>query len=276
MGIRTPSTPLLGRRHFMQAIAAASIAQPAFSGEAAPLAAGPSARPSRIRHYVIATQDRDFVCDQLYEFLGMPPTPKSGPDRTLQFGFYSTMMRVGATMLEVVQPARPDFHLNDWLVRRGGDGGYMVVAQTWDGKALVARAKAERLRLNRDQLFLEQHQVQFDEGEFGTFFEFYQYSPEDDWWGNPRSGPYSDGRVAAEILACEVAVREPLVVAERAARVFLGRQEGTDVHFLDRTVKFVPVRGTRTGLTALELKAKQSNRVGDWARIAGVQFRLVG
>ena len=260
------------RREFLSASVAAMVADAAL-GES-PASSGP-ARPSRLRHYVIATHDRDFVCDQLYEFLGLPATPKGpGPDKTVAYGFYSTMMRIGTTMLEVVQPARPDFHLHDWFARRGGDGGYMLVLQTYDGKALVARAKAENLKLNRDQLFQGQHQVQFDEGRFGTFFEFYQYAPEEDWWGRPLTGPYSDARVAVDVSGCDVAVEDPTGVAAQAARVFLGRQEGNAVHFLDRSVRFVPAKGPR-GLVAIDLQARQKDRVGDWARIAGVQFRLV-
>jgi hypothetical protein len=262
----------LDRREFLGGSLAALVAGAAVGEDRS---ASGRDRPSRLRHYVVATHDRDFVCEQLYEFLGMPATPKGpGPDKTLAYGFYSTMMRIGTTMLEVVQPARPDFHLHDWFKRRGGDGGYMLVLQTYDGKALAARARAEGLQLNRDQLFLGQHQVQFDEGRFGAFFEFYEYSPEDDWWGRPLTGPYSDARVAVDVSGCDVAVDDPEGVAAQAARVFLGRKEGTSVHFLDRIVRFVPTKGPR-GLIAIDLQARQKSRVGDWARIAGVQFRLV-
>lgn len=274
------STSGLDRRQFLAGSMVASIAAVTMGSQGraatgtAPVAAG-APRASRLRHYVIATDDRDFVCDQLYEFLGMPALPKSGPDRTIQYGFYSTMMKVGTAMLEVVQPARPDFHLVAWLAKRGGAGGYMVVGQTWDGKALAARGRAANLQLNRDQLFLGQHQVQFDEKDFGAFFEFYQYAPEDDWWGNPLTRPYGESRVASDIVASVVAVEQPQVVATRAAEVFTGRLEGTTVHFLDRKLTFSPSTASRHGLVELHLVAKQPNRVGDWARIAGVQLRLV-
>lgn len=262
------------RRDFLATSAATLLAGNALAAEIVHKSG--DTRPSRLRHYVIATHDRDFVCDQIYEFLGLPATPKGpGPDKTEQFGFYSTMMKIGTSMLEVVQPVKPEFHLNDWFRRRGGDGGYMLVLQTFDAKALVARAKAEDLKLNRDQLFMGQHQVQFDEGRFGTFFEFYQYLPEDDWWGRPLTGPYSDARVVSDIVGCDVAVEDPSGVAEQAARVFLARQDGDAVHFIDRKVQFIPSKGPWRGLVALDLKARQDNRIGDWARIAGVQFRLV-
>lgn len=250
------------------AVAGMAVAGPAFAalGE----------RPSRVRHYVLATHDMNFVCDQIYEVLGLPATPKKeGPGVTEKFGFYSTMMRVGTTMIEVVQPVKPDHHLGKWFEERGGDGGYMVVMQTFDADALKARAAAEQLKITRDMPFMGQHMIQFDYKHFGTHFELYKYTPEDNWWGNPLTGPYSDARVVSDIVGSDVAVENPQAIAAQTARLFLGKQEGTKVHFGDRTVNFVEAKGQWRGLVALELKAREPARVGDWARIGGVQFRLV-
>ncbi len=233
-------------------------------------------RPSRIRHYVLATHDMEFVCDQIYEVLGLPATPKKeGPGVTEKFGFYSTMMRVGTTMLEIVQPIKPDHHLNGWLTERDGDGGYMVVMQTFDAAALKARAAAEQLKLTRDQMFMNQYMIQFDYKRFGTHFELYQYSPEDDWWGHPATGPYSDARVASDVVGCDVAVEKPAEIAAQTARLFLGKQVGNRVEYGDRYVNFVEPKGTWRGLVALDFKSREQARVGDWARIGGVQMRFV-
>ena len=80
-------------------------------------------RPSRVRHYVIAAQDLEAVCDEIYETLDLAPTPKDGPDPTLAFGFRTTMMRIGTTMLEVVSPIGERHELQTFFARRGGDGG---------------------------------------------------------------------------------------------------------------------------------------------------------
>lgn len=257
------------RRTMLGAAAAAGLsATPGFAtlGE----------RPSRVRHYVLATHDMNFVCDQLYEVLGLPPTPKKeGPGTTEQYGFYSTMMRVGTTMIEVVQPIKPDHLLNKWFDERGGDGGFMVVMQTYDGEALKARAAAEQLKLTRDMMFRGQHMLQFDYKHFGTHFELYKYTPEDNWWGNPLTGPYSDARVASDILGSDVAVDDPAAIAAQAARLFLGRQDGNRVHFGDRYVNFVEAKGQWRGLVALDFKAREPARIGDWARICNVQMRFV-
>lgn len=261
----------VGRRSVIAGAAASLALAPA-------LAATPSAaRPHRVRHYVLATRDMAFVCDQIYEFLGLPPTPKKeGPGVTEQYGFYSTMMRIGTTMLEVVQPIKPDHHLNAWLEERGGDGGYMVVLQTYDAEALKRRASEENLKLTRDMMFKGQHMIQFDYKRFGTHFELYQYTPEDNWWGDPLNRPYGDARVASDVVGGEVAVENPEEIAAQVARLFIGEHDGgAKVRFIDRTIAFSPVEGKKRGLVAIDLKAREKVRIGDWARIGGVQFRLV-
>ncbi|MFV3076608.1 VOC family protein [Niveispirillum fermenti] len=245
---------------------------------AMPLAGAGAAteRPIRIRHYVLATHDMEFVCDQIYEVLGLPPMPrKEGPGVTEQYGFYSTMLKVGTTMIEVVQPIKPDHLLNRWFDERGGDGGFMVVMQTFDPDALKARAAAEGLALTRDMMFKGQHMLQFDYKHFGTHFELYKYTPEEDWWGDPRNRPYPDARVASDVVGGEIAVEDPEAIAAQTARLFLARQEGTRVHFEDRTLNFVEAKGQWRGLVALDLKAREKVRVGDWARIGGVKLRFV-
>ncbi|WP_162806292.1 VOC family protein [Sphingosinicella terrae] len=258
----------MNRRTVLGGLAAGLVVRPALAttGE----------RPTRIRHYVLATREMNFVCDQIYEVLGLAPLQREGPSPTETYGFYSTMMKIGTTMLEVVEPMRPDHHLNQWLDERGGDGGYMVVMQTFNSEALKARAAAEGLTLTRDLIFRGQHMLQFDYRHFGTHFEFYQYSPPEDWWGDPNGRPYPLARVATEIVGAEVAVEDPQAIAAQAARLFgAGDRDGTRLNFEDRALNFVPSRGNWRGLVALDLRARDQTRGGDWARIGGITFRFV-
>lgn len=246
------------------------------TGLAGPAFGQSAERPGRIRHYVLATRDKRFVCDQLYEALDLPPTPKKdGPGVTEKFGFTSEMMRIGTTLIEVVQPLREDHELTRWLKEREGDGGFMVVMQTFDADKLRARAAAENLKLTRDMPFMGQQMIQFDYRHFGTHFELYKYTPEDNWWGNPLTGPYSDARTAVDIVGGDVAVENPSAIAAQAAGLFLGRQDGDTIHFEDRTIRFVPSKGAWRGLVALDLKARDRRRVGDRIDIGGVTFRYV-
>lgn len=244
-----------------------------------PSALDQATRPCRVRHYVLATPDKELVCNRLYDFLGLDPTPRrEGPDPTEAFGFTTSMMRIGTTLIEVVQPIQKPHHLHSFFERRGGrDGGYMAVMQTYDADALRARAAAEGLTFVMDMDFRGQRLMQFSPKDFGTRFEFYKYTPEDDWWGNPLSGPYSDSTLAEEVVGAEVAVEQPAERAAQAARVFLARQEGSAIRCVDdRTIDFVEPTPTRLrGLTALYLKARDRSRAGSETPIANVDFRLV-
>jgi hypothetical protein len=234
-------------------------------------------RPSRVRHYVIAAKDLEAVCNQIYSLLKLEPSPKPpGDEPTLAYGFRTRMMRIGTTMLEIVSPIREKHQLHDFFVERGGDGGFMVVMQTYDDDALLARAAAANHKLAFEiKDFRGQHLMQFDYKTFGTRFEFYKYTPEDNWWGDPLNRAYNDPEAVEDILGAEVAVENPAAIAETAASTFLGRREGAAVHFIDRRIDFVAPAGKARGLTALYLKARNRGLAGASATVANVEFRFV-
>lgn len=240
----------------------------------------PAVRPGRVRHYVIAARDLEAVCDEIYAYLELEPAPQEhredGSQVTEQYGFRTHMMRVGTTMLEVVSPIRERHELQKFFVEQGGDGGFMVVMQTYDDDALLARAKDAGLGLGFEiPDFLGQHLMQFDYEVLGTRFEHYRYTPEDNWWGDPLHGPYNDPGAVDDIMGASVAVNDPSSVAELASTVFLGSRDGGAVQFLDRRIEFVaPVDG-KQGLNALYLTARDRARAGESKRIANVDFRLV-
>ncbi len=234
-------------------------------------------RPSRVRHYVIAAKDLDATCGELNRMLDVEPVAKEpGNEPTLAFGFRTRMIRVGTTLIEVVSPIREKHQLQDFFVERGGDGGFMVVMQTYDDTALLARAAAANHKLAFEiPNFMGQHLMQFDYKTFGTRFEFYKYTPEDNWWGNPLHGAYNDPKAAEDITGAEVAVENPAAIAATAASMFLGKQDGASVTFIDRRIDFVEPVGKARGLTAIYLKARDRGRAGEKVNVANVEFRFV-
>jgi hypothetical protein len=237
-------------------------------------------RPGRVRHYVIAARDLEAVCSEIYEYLELEAAQQEkredGSQVTEQYGFRTHMMRIGTTMLEVVSPIRERHELQKFFVEQGGDGGFMVVMQTYDDEALLARAKDAGLALRFEiPDFLGQHLMQFDYEVLGTRFEHYLYTPEDNWWGDPLNRPYNDPHAVVDIVGASVAVDDPSSIAELASTVFLGTRDGDAVQFQDRRIEFVtPIDGKR-GLHALHLTATDRARVGESKRIANVEFRLV-
>lgn len=232
-----------------------------------------TSKPHVIRHYVLATSHIETVSAELQEFLVIPPGERH--DMAEILGFRNEMMKIGNTLLEMVQPVKPDHRLHRWLAERGGDGGYMIVLQTFDAEALRARAAAEKLRLTRDMQFRGQQMIQFDPRRFGTHFETYQYSLPNGWWGDPDGRNYGKSQVAEEIVGAEVAVENPTEIAAQIGRLFESPVSGDSVSFVDKKVRFVAPQAQLRGLIALDLKGFDRTRIGDHKLIGGVTWRLV-
>lgn len=231
-------------------------------------------KPHLIRHYVIASPDIDAVSAQIQSFLKMPQGFRH--DMGAILGFRNEMMMIGQTMLELVQPVKADHRLHRWFKENGGEGGYMIVLQTFDAEAFRARAEAEKLRLTRDMQFRGQDMIQFDPLRFGTHFETYQYSLPNGWWGDPVGRKYGKSNVAAEVVGADVAVKAaaPTEIAAQIGRLFQSPVKGADVTFVDKKLHFQQATG-HPGLAALHLKAIDRKDAGKTARIGGMEFRLV-
>lgn len=253
------------------ALAGVSAASAASSNQPKAAKVADAGKPHLIRHYVLASPDIDRVSEQLQAFLETPAGHRHDMGEIL--GFRNEMMMIGETMLELVQPVKPDHRLHRWFDEHGGEGGYMIVFQTFDAEAFRARAEAEKLRLTRDMQFRGQDMIQFDPKRFGTHLETYQYSLPNGWWGDPVGRHYEKSTVAKEIVAAEVAVENPLEIAAQVGRLFESPVEENAVVFSGKRVRFVEPSG-RLGLIGLDLLAGNRSRVGEIRRICNVNLRL--
>ncbi|MBP7334998.1 VOC family protein [Niveispirillum sp.] len=231
-------------------------------------------KPHLIRHFVLASPDIDAISARIQSFLKVPQGHRH--DMGAILGFRNEMMMIGETMFELVQPVKPDHRLHRWFQEQGGEGGYMIVFQTFDADAFRDRAAAEKLRLTRDMLFRGQDMIQFDPKRFGTHLETYRYTLPNGWWGDPVGRKYGRSEAASEIVAADVAVNAapPAEIAAQVGRLFLSPVEGDRVRFPGKQVRFVPAAG-RAGLVALDFKATDPSAVGRVERICNMEFRLV-
>jgi hypothetical protein len=254
-------------------LAAADATRSATAEPSHPTSAATGKRPHVIRHFVLATANLEKVSARLQSFLAIPQGVRH--DMSEALGFRNEMMKIGNTMLELVQPIKPDHRLHRWLAERGGDGGYMIVLQTFDANALRSRAAAEKLRLTRDMQFRGQQMVQFDPRHFGAHFEAYEYSLPDGWWGDPNGRNYGKSEHASEIVAAEVAVEEPERIAAQIGRLYESPVASNTVTFVDKRVRFVAARPPWRGLVGLDLIATNRTHAGRAELIGGVNCRLI-
>ena len=81
----------------------------------------------RLRQVAMVAGELAPVRQQIFALLGIErdyADPGVG-----EFGLHNSVMSMGDTFLEVVAPTREGTTAGRLLSRRGGDGGYMVLAQ---------------------------------------------------------------------------------------------------------------------------------------------------
>lgn len=228
----------------------------------------------RLRHVVLATSNLEAVSEGLQDYLGVSEGFRH--DMSAVLGFRNEMMMIGDMMFELVQPVSPDHRLHRWLAEHGGDGGYMLVFQTFDADAFRARSKQEKLRLTRDMLFRGQDMIQFDPLRFGTHIETYRYDLPNGWWGDPVGREYQKSPKIEAITSCEVAVTAPPgEIAAQMGRLFESEVEGSKVRFRDKSVSFLAAGEEIPGLKALTCKATDPSLKGTSRTIGGLTFHSV-
>jgi hypothetical protein len=117
--------------------------------------------------------------------------------------------------------------------------------------------------------------IQFDYRHFATHFELYEYTPEENWWGDPLNKDYPESEAVREIVGCEVAVDNPQQISNEVAELFIGERDGATVQFGDKTIEFTAATEDRSGLVRLDFEAKRPERSGAQRTISGLQFRII-
>ncbi len=82
----------------------------------------------RLRQIALVARDLDAVVDDLCAVFGLEVGYRDPGVKV--FGLRNAVLPLADTFLEVVSPIDPGASAERLLVRRGGDGGYMVILQT--------------------------------------------------------------------------------------------------------------------------------------------------
>jgi hypothetical protein len=227
----------------------------------------------RIRQIALVAKDLERARTEFFSLLGLEQDFADPGVAT--FGLKNSVMTIGDTFLEVVSPDTADTAAGRQLLRRHGDGGYMVISQVENLDAVSARVNKLGLRkvweidLPNEAKAFHLHPKDVP----GAICSFDEMTPPQSWkW----AGEGWENRAASHVVAItavELQFREPESMAARWSAVFDRPLEpGKDALIMrlqQSEVRFVQANDQRgDGLCGMELTTR------DWPAVAAAAKRL--
>jgi hypothetical protein len=235
----------------------------------------------RLRQITVAAQDLRRTAVDLSTVLGLEacftdPSVKA-------FGLKNTLFPIGSQFIEVVTPTREDTAGGRYMQRRGGDTGYLVIAQTDDVERRKARAAelGVRITLNLDLPAEHLTGVQLhpkDTG--GALWEIDQMTleggdaPDGPWAPAGHNWrPYVRTDLVSSIVAAELQSADPGALAARwgdIAELDVGADAAGNpcIALDDAILRFVEATdGRGEGLGGIDVKVEDRDAVLIGARV---------
>lgn len=217
-------------------------------------------RPLRLRQIALLARDLAATVENLRSVFGIEVGFRD--PGVAFFGLGNAVFPVGDTFLEVVSPVRDDSAGGRMLVRRGGDCGYMVIAQVDDLSTARARAATENVRIVFEHAHDAGHTATIhlhprDTG--GAILSLDVSEPPSEWdWAGPAWRDHVRTDVVAGIAGATLASDAPAALAARWAAL-LDRPAaalGGEVFAIaldGATLRFVPAHGAGDALVGVDL-----------------------
>jgi hypothetical protein len=161
-----------------------------------------------------------------------------------------------------------------WLQARGGTSGYLLSVQVSDIDACLARCRDLGVRVPLTQPVQGFTVAQLHRGDMGFGLEIDGIVPRGRWfWDILDVDRPADMRVD-DIVAVDVAVKDPGSAAERMASVLGLSSSGDSVMLADRVVRFI-ASDDCNGPVAVSLHAVDRAEAGNRFDAAGLDIVLV-
>jgi len=175
-----------------------------------------------------------------------------------------------ATYVEVLAPLTPGHPVGRWLAKVGGASGWVLSTQVPSLDRVKERAAEHGVRVAVETQAMGNDIIQLHPLDAGVLLELDAFLPRDAWfWDDlPEARAAQGARTtkADDIVAVEVAVgseagqRDPAAMARTWAAIIgieppVATEDGAALAFGRRTVRFVPARGGRTGIVAVDVHA---------------------
>jgi len=230
----------------------------------------------RLRQVAVVAHDCGRVADELRQTFGWPP-PFHDPV-VAEFGLTNAVFAVGDTFVEVVAPTRPDTTAGRYLVRRGGDGGYMAIFQVPDLAAARHRLAELGVRVVwtadlPDMAGTHLHPKDVP----GAIVSLDWAEPVESWrWAGPSWTGQAPEHASGGVTGLTIEVTDPSAAARRWAAVLGisaaddGNSAVVELPHSGQRLRFVPApAGHGEGITAVTIAGLPG---GGPVQIGGVSF----
>ncbi len=239
------------------------------------------AKRIRIRQIAICCPDIWPVESEVTRTLEVTPVHRDKPGAPIWMR--NSVLAVGNTFLEILQPEREEAPTTKFLQKQGGAGGYMLLLQVDDHDAARDRAEAAGVRIVMDMPKRDYHgttgaSIHLHPADTGGVLTSLDWMEDwDAWaWGGAAWPWHQRTDVVSGIVGAEIACADPDAVTERFA-AFVGRPATGRTMALDEgEVRFVPSSaGQRDRLTGIDMTATDRDRVGEAFEFGRTTIRLV-
>jgi hypothetical protein len=172
----------------------------------------------------------------------------------------------------VLAPVTPGHSVARWLGRVGGSSGWVLSTQVPSLDGVKERAAERGVRIAVETQAIGHDIIQLHPLDVGVLLELDAFLPRDAWfWDDlPEAQAARAARTtkADDIVAVDVAVGgpgDPAAMAQTWAAIIgieppVPTADGAALAFGHRTIRFVPARGGRTGIVAVDVHATDRER----------------
>jgi hypothetical protein len=226
----------------------------------------PPDRWAELRQVGFATLDHAAAVRTATELLALGPG--FGDPLLAERGLADFTAPVGpATYVEVLAPLTAGHSVARWLDKVGGASGWVLSTQVPSLDGVKERAAEHGVRVAVETQAMGHDIIQLHPLDVGVLLELDAFLPRDAWFWDDlpeaRAARAARTTKADDIVAVEVAVaglRDPAAMARTWAAIIgieppAATADGAALAFGRRTVRFVPARGGRTGIVAVDVHA---------------------
>ena len=192
-----------------------------------------------------------------------------------KFGLENTLMPIGRNFLEVVAPVQENTAAGRYLVRRQGDGGYMVITQA-DSSATQMQIRENAInhnvRVAHESVREDWHLIQLHPGDLKAAFFEIETDAHNNFSGHwhPVGGTGWEDKVKQDVTidftGVELQSQDPIELAELWGNVagLPVERDGAQLHmkFNNAKIRFVEAQDTRgPGLSGLDIKVANREHI---------------